>query len=354
MTRATLSDIPASRDASGNQPAWATMSDEQLLDLRLCDLGVTIAGTWLRRPINELLRELRACDIRCRPHFWLADEWYTPDGVAGVAIPFYLAHSRLMELEKRQMLEVEGGTFDWCLRILRHEMGHVIDNAYRLHRRSKWRKVFGKYSAPYPEYYRPKPYSKRFVLHLDYWYAQAHPAEDFAETFAVWLTPKSVWQKRYIGWPALRKLEYVDELMSELAGKSPVVRSRQRVGTLRTLRTTLHEHYERKRARHGDIHPDFYDRDLRRLFSDKPTRNDAIPAARFLRRIRAESRRTVSRWTGEYQYTIDQVLKEMTARSQALKLWLDRPEEEAKLEAMVLVTVQTMNYLHSGRHRVAL
>ena len=27
-------------------------------------------------------------------------------------------------------------------------------------------------------------------MHLDPWYAQSHPDEDFAETFAVWLTPE--------------------------------------------------------------------------------------------------------------------------------------------------------------------
>ena len=122
-----------------------------------------------------------------------------------IAIPFYLAHPRLEKLEEAQMLEVEGGEHEWCMRILRHEAGHAIDNAFRLRRRRQRQHTFGSPSQPYPEFYTPKPYSKSFVLHLDSWYAQSHPDEDFAETFAVWLTPNSEWRQRYAGWRALRK-----------------------------------------------------------------------------------------------------------------------------------------------------
>ncbi len=355
----------ASRTPSGRQGrvpppprpsgwSWVDLSDEELLEVRLCELDLKIKGTDLQAPIAEIRKELAERNLRCRPHFWLSDDWFTPDGIAGVAIPFYLAHPRLMQLEERQMLEVEGGTPDWCMRILRHEMGHAVANAYRLNRRRKWSRIFGKSSAPYPDYYQPRPYSKSFVLHLDSWYAQSHPTEDFAETFAVWLTPGSMWAKRYAGWPALKKLEYVDELMAEIGGRDPPVASRRQICPLRGLHITLGEHYARKRARYGEDYPDFYDRDLRKLFADARERAGGEPAARFLRRIRRDLRRNVARWTGVYQYTTDQVLKEMIARCQELKLWRDRSEEEVKIEANMLLTVQTMNYLHSGGHRVAL
>ena len=162
-----------------------------------------------------------------RPHYWLSDEWFTPDGIQGVAVPFYLAHPRFARLELAQMLEVEGGDAESCLKILRHEAGHAIDNAYRLQRLPTRRRVFGLPSTPYPEYYTPKPYSKSFVQHLDHWYAQSHPDEDFAETFAVWLDPQSIWPTRYAGWPAQRKLEYVDRLMRRLAGTPPAMASRR-------------------------------------------------------------------------------------------------------------------------------
>ena len=86
---------------------------------------------------------------------WLSSEWFSPDGIPGIAIPFYLAHPRLRKLEHRQILEVEGGTEGECMRILRHEAGHAIDTAYRLHRRKRWREIFGSFSQPYPDSYRP-------------------------------------------------------------------------------------------------------------------------------------------------------------------------------------------------------
>ena len=158
----------------------------------------------------------------------------------GIAIPFYLAHPRLMRLEQAQMLEVEGGTPEWCMQILRHEAGHAFDNAYDLRKRRRRVQLFGSPSVDYPDFYLPRPYSKSFVLHLDSWYAQSHPDEDFAETFAVWLTPDSDWRARYADWPALRKLEYMDALMREhRRAAAAVVATRRRVEPLERLRTTL-------------------------------------------------------------------------------------------------------------------
>ena len=333
---------------------WVGWPDEKLLDLRICDLKVTIEGSALEDRIADLQRELVERNLTFEPHFWLSGEWFSPDGVPGVAIPFYLAHPRLARLELHQMLEVEGGDHEWCMKILRHEAGHAIENAYHLRRRRKRRELFGSTREPYPEFYAPRPYSKSFVTHLDSWYAQAHPDEDFAETFAVWLTPDSRWRERYADWPALRKLEYVDELMSQIAGKPPAVLSNQEIDPLHSLRHTLRRHYERKREHYGVDGPTFYDRDLRRLFSDAPEHARHPTAASFLTRIRRDMRRLTGRWTNEYQYTIDSVLGDMIQRCRELNLRLATPPEQAKLDFAVLLTVQTMNYLHSGRHRVAL
>lgn len=336
------------------KPEWADWPDEKLLDVRMCDLGVRIEGTELEERIDQLYGELKDRGLQFRPHFWLSDDWFTPDDVPGTAIPFYMAHPRLARLELSQMLEIEGGTPEWCMRILRHETGHAIENAYLLRRRRRRQKLFGKSSEAYPEYYTPRPYSKSFVLHLDTWYAQSHPDEDFAETFAVWLNPESLWRERYVGWPALKKLEYMDELMREIAGQKPVVTSRERVDLLSRLRKTLRKHYREKREHYGLEYPNFYDRDLRRLFSNAPEFSGNMSAVRFLHRVRKEVRRKVAGWTGEYQYTIDQVLEDMIERCRELRLRLTGPEEQIKLDFTILLTVQTMNYLHSGRHRVAL
>lgn len=333
---------------------WTTLSDEKLLEVRMCDLGLTIAGTELEARIAQLDAELGARGLGFRPHYYLSDEWFTPDGVPGIAIPFYLAHPRLEKLELAQMLEVEGGDPESCMRILRHEAGHAIDNAYLLRRRPRRRRLFGNPATEYPEYYTPKPYSKSFVQHLDHWYAQSHPDEDFAETFAVWLDPTSMWATRFAGWPAQRKLEYMDQLMRELAHKRPAVTSKRQVDPLPRLKKTLGEHYRRKREHYGLDHPHFYDSDLRNLFSDAPQYARSMPAARFVRKIRREVRSTVASFTDSYQYTIDQLIESIIERCRELNLRLMDTEETTKIDFMVFLTVQTMNYLHSGRHRVAL
>ena len=332
---------------------WLELSDEALLDLRMSDLSLLIEGTMAER-IAMLRAELDACGLRFPLHFYLSDEWFTPDGGSSIAVPFYLAHSRLGRLEEAQMLEVEGGEHEWCMRILRHEAGHAIDNAFRLRLRRQRRVVFGLPSKPYPEFYTPKPYSKSFVLHLDAWYAQSHPDEDFAETFAVWLTPSSLWPQRYIGWPALKKLEYMDELMGSLRDRSARVSSIEEIDPLPKLRKTLRQHYRNKRRYYGVAYPNFYDRDLRRLFSEAPDFSRNITAAQFVARIRRPVRRLVSGWTGIYQYTIDQVLEDMITRCRELRLRLAVPEDRARQEFTVLLTVQAMNYLHSGGHRLFL
>jgi hypothetical protein len=336
------------------EPAWAHWHDKELLGLRLCDLGVSIAGSPLEPRIAELHDDLAARGLRFRPYFWLSDDWYTPDGVPGVALPFYMTHPRLMRLEESQMLAVEGGTPEWCMQILRHEAGHAIENAYRLRRRRRRIELFGRSSQKYPASYAPRPYSKSFVQHLEAWYAQSHPDEDFAETFAVWLTPDSQWEKRYAGWPALKKLQYVDDTMRELAGLRPRVHARRTVDPIAKLTKTLREHYEQRRTHYGVEVPRNYDRDLRKLFSSAPEFRKNPAATTFLRRIRREVRRLVATWTGAYQYTVDQVFADIMRRCRELELRLATPEPRAKLEFTMLLTVQTMNFLHSGRHRVAL
>jgi len=347
--------LPKKRSARPSaEPKWAEWPDDKLLARRISSLGLRIDGTVLEERIARLHEELENRGLGFRPHFWLSDEWFSPDGIPGIAIPFYLAHPRLARLERRQMLEVEGGSEEWCMKILRHEAGHAIDTAYRLYQRKQYRECFGKYTSPYPEHYRVKPYSKNYVVHLEPSYAQAHPAEDFAETFAVWLKPRSAWRTNYAGWPVLRKLECVDELMQEIRDQKAKVHARSHVDPIRNLKKTLGEHYDEKRKRYGANLSYLFDQHLRKLFSDAPEFARRPSAAAFLRRVRDDLRKTVAHWTGEYQYTIDQVLREMIQRCRELNLRLDRSLRRARRDALVLVTVLTMNYLHGGHHRVAL
>jgi Putative zinc-binding metallo-peptidase len=329
-------------------------NDETLLSTRLCDLPLQLEGTLMSRRVKRLYLELKAHNIVALPHVWLSEEFFTPDGVLGFAIPFYLAHPRLMRLERSQMLEVEGAGEAECRRIFRHEAGHAIDEAYGLQNRERYRLLFGDPSAPYPTSYKPHPESRDYVINLANWYAQAHPVEDFAETFAIWLNPYADWRSDYKNWPALKKLEYVDELMRECAGMPPTVVDKREIEPLSELRHTLAEHYAEKRKYFAWAWPANYDQDLCRIFSDHPNDEMAPPAARFLRRVRLQLRTRIADGTGVHPYAVDQLLRQMIARAQKLELRVTEPAEPTIEKLLVMLTMQTAGILHAGYPKVAL
>jgi Putative zinc-binding metallo-peptidase len=328
---------------------WTRRSDEELLSLRFADLELRSLGELITGAARQLHRELEERGIRFRPHMWISDEWFCPDGVPGFAVPFYLTHPRLRALERKQMLELEGGTLRTCVRLMRHETGHAIDNAFHLRRRRERKRLFGDSGTPYPRSYAPKPFSRRFVRHLEFGYAQAHPDEDFAETFAVWLDPQSRWRERYEDWPALEKLQYMDGLMASLRGRAPLVENRRRPHLVSSMRRRLKEHYRIKRARYRVDFFQNYDSDLSRIFS--PRGGDL--AFSFLRKHRTFLRRHVARWTGIPCYAVDDVLKGWIQRSRDRRLRLRATEERTLRDVASALTVRVMQYLQSGNYRVA-
>ena len=332
---------------------WSVLGDERLLDLRFCDLDVAIEGSALEPLVHEVWSELDQRGLKLHPHVWVSTEWFSPDAVPGIAVPFYLVHPRLLRLERSMMIEAEGSSREECLMIMRHEVGHAIQHAWRLQRRDGWRRTFGDPSRPYPTIYRPNPASQRFVQHLRQYYAQAHPHEDFAETFAVWLAPRSQWRRRYADWPALKKLEFMDELMRELRGHAPAVRTRRQVEPLSRIKQTLREHYAEKQAHQANDRPSIPDRDLQRLFAAEPGRRGE-PAPAFLRRHRAELRRMVARFTGESQFTLEHVLEDVINRCMALELRAARDDRRLRVDFALLMTVRTVHFHYSRRNWVAL
>ncbi len=327
-------------------PEWVELPDEELLDLRLCDLGLRIEGTPLEERLQALHQEFERAGFRhFRPYAWLSWDWFTPDGVTGFSIPFYLAHPRLVRLERRQMFHVEGGTRESCMKLLRHEAGHAVDNAWRLHRRRSWRETFGPWSTPYLSHYAPRPRSRDFVLNLDYWYAQSHPAEDWAETFAVWLRPGSRWRRAYAGWPALHKLEYVDGLMREIREAKPPVRTRERPDSLPRLRITLREFYRSKQRHYAEEGHRIHDRYLRRVFSEPGGQRRGETAAAFLRRNRQDLRRRIARLSGQHPYVVDQALHAMITRCRQLGLRRTGSRQDALIGSAILLTLVTRSFL---------
>ena len=325
---------------------WTRLPEAELLQVRLCDLDVQIKGSALEPRLRDLRSELRAQGIRFRPYTWLSSDWFTPDGATGFAIPFFLAHPRLARLERKHMLEVEGGTRNWCMRLLRHEVAHALDNAYRLHWRKSWRDQFGKFSSPYLPSYRPNPASRNHVQNLSYWYAQSHPAEDYAETFAVWLDPTSKWRQQYANWPAIGKLKYVETLADELRSSTPRLQTKHREDPLSSLQQTLAEYYENKQSHYGDAAWTPLDDQLRRSFKGSDGR---AGLGTFLERNRRRLVGHVATHTGQSRYLIDHALGDLIRRARILGLKRSDSEPQTLLSASVLLTASAMQFMH-GTH----
>jgi len=345
---------PLERRPARRAPAWTELDDEALLDLRFCDLRLSLANSRLEPSIERLYGELARKGVRFRPHVWLAEEWFSPDGIPGIAIPFYVAHPRLMRLERRFMHEVEGGNHKWLMRILRHETGHAIDTAFGLRRRKAWRDTFGKASRRYPSRYSPRPGSRNFVLHLGHWYAQSHPTEDFAETFAVWLQPRSRWRSQYADWPALAKLEYVDRVMGELHGQRPANLDRRVVEPLAENTRTLREHYRRKQARYALDTRRSYDRPLLRVFVPREARPRAVAASRFLREMRPQLARLLVRRARMHPYLVNHVMRTAVQRARVLDLRLKAGQRRSKREVLEMHERIMMEMLLRDRENYAL
>jgi hypothetical protein len=334
--------------------AWEKLSDDQLLSLRFCDLKLTIQGTELQDAIERLYRELSMRGIRFRPHCWLAQEWFSPDGIPGIAIPFYLAHKRLISLERRFMREAEGANRNWLMRILRHEAGHAVDSAYRLRRLKSWRSVFGPASLPYPDTYRPRPGSRRFVQHLGAWYAQAHPTEDFAETFAVWLKPNSPWRREYEGWPAYAKLQFIDQLAKDIGQRKPQIADRSTIEDVTQETSTLREHYEQKLARYRLPRRSGADELLLKVFTTAPRTRASPKAASVLREMRAPLRQQIQRSGAFSEYLLHQVLRLMIERSENLGLYVRGSRRALKGELLWVVARLAESYEERKLPRLAL
>ncbi|MBF0523218.1 MAG: hypothetical protein HQL24_09210 [Candidatus Omnitrophica bacterium] len=326
-----------------------TIPEVELLKVRICDLPIQIEGAWLEECIQTLYQELEAKGIVFKPPCYLADEWLTPERETCIGIPFYLANPRLIQIEKKFMQEAEGGTKEWCMKLLRHEAGHAICYAYKLNQRSQWQKLFGLPTEEYGETYKYQPYSKNFVRHLEGYYAQYHPDEDFVETFAVWLTPELNWKARYKGWRAIQKLDFVDQLMAGIKGKKPLTSSARKFWRLSTLRITLQNHYRKRRLSLAEEFPDFHDGFLRKAFVE-PSLDTTKKAAvvSVMEKYRNTMIDSISEFSGGKKYLINDVLNHMEKRARELRLEVRDDEAVTILKVTGYVTALIMNYFYTG------
>lgn len=333
----------------------AEWGDERkaLLGRRISELGLQIRGSRVERLIDELYRELAAHSISFRPPVYLSDQWGCPDGTPIIGVPFYLVDRRLERLEEEMSGAVEDDVE--AIRYLRHEAGHAVNYAFKLYERDDWQHTFGSFSRPYRERYRTDPFSREHVRHILGWYAQKHPDEDFAETFAVWLTPDIDWRREYAGWPALAKLEYVNRVMAEIGELQPeAVAPTADDLPVESMDYTVAEHYDSalEEIPIGDARQ--FDADLRRIFASPADAPSGMAADHFIERHYREILVRLSYWTGEAPAVVRSLLDHLITRARALGLHVSGLDAATLIELTAFGAAVVMNYRHTqSLHRTA-
>ena len=322
------------------------------------DMGLTIEGTRLEPILAEFETELQGIGLtRVRPRFYLSTEWGVPFETVAVAIPFYLARPDLTALHAERVGHVEGFDRADVLRYLRHEMGHVVNYAYRLYDDEEWVKQFGSITQPYGEEYRPEPFSRRYVRHLPGWYAQKHPDEDWSETFAVWMTPGIDWRKEYGGWPvASAKLAYCERTMTAIRDREPVVTDADLDEDVGEIEYSIDQYYLDAAASAADMPPGL-DGALRAIFEDlggdegMSLEEPLEPASALIRRLEPELMANVFRWTGHFPERTRVLLRYLAERAAQLQQgYATTRETTAIVGITTLVTGLAMNYVQRGSY----
>jgi hypothetical protein len=332
-------------DTAKPEPAY-----QEFLNRPIRELGLTLAGSPVERFVEQLYRELNAKGLtKFRPACYLTDEWGCPSGEPIIGIPFYLAHAALAQLEK-ETHDLEDARE--IMMYLRHEAGHAFTYAYKLHNTPDWKKTFGPFRRPYRDNYRPAPFSRDYVRHLPGWYAQKHPDEDFAETFAVWLTPRSNWRKRYRGWGALAKLCYLNRLARRLGKIDPPRRRAQSDLSVDEMEITVAEFYHLQDAAREELAVSGLapDTDLRDIFPVSKRRKTALPAHDFLHQHRKAVIDKVAQWTGAQRPLIKTLIDAIEKRATELDLRADKSRSSEHLaEVTAYATALVMTYVTKGK-----
>ncbi len=323
----------------------------EVLAQKISELPLKIEGTILEEKIQKLYDEMEAKGLVYKPGCYLSDEWGCPDGIPIIGIPFYLVDKNLSRIEEEYTENLEKE--EELILYLRHEAGHAFNYAYNLYQTEEWHSVFGPFSRPYIDDYKPNPLSKKYVKHMQGWYAQKHPDEDFAETFAVWLTPGLNWKKQYEGWDAVKKLEYIDRIAKDVGQQQPKLGELDQDRPVSELKVTILEYYERT---HSKEYPKVVtqlgavlDGDLREIFEAKKEANYK-PAADFIMANRHTLRNIAYHWTGTSINLLRALIRYLAERAQAADIHYDPAKEQQyllQMEAFLLTLA--MNYRYTDR-----
>lgn len=336
-------------------PPSSTVSDtttwelerNALLGRKISELGLTIRGSRVERLVERLYAELELRGVAFRPPVYLSDQWGCPDGTPIIGVPFYLVDERLERIEAEMSSGVEDDVE--AMKYMRHECGHAINYAFELYERPEWLATFGNYSRPYRERYRADPFSREYVRHILAWYAQKHPDEDFAETFAVWLTPGVDWRTEYAGWPALAKLEYVDTVMREIAAQTPAAPAPADDDLpVEAMRYTLAEHYAENEDRVPIADARQFDGDLRRIFLSAADAPAGEAARAFVKRHYREIVSRIAYWTSESPSVVRSLVDHLAQRAGDLDLRIGGLEAAALIELTAFGTAVVMNHRYTN------
>jgi hypothetical protein len=339
-----MNNVESCEDIEGSE---RETDEQELLSRRISDLSLKIQGTRLEALIARLYRELEKGGISLRPKVYLSDEWGCPQGIPVIGIPFYLADRKLCKLEG-ELTGVQAENEVEIMMYLRHEAGHAFNYAYILYLKAEWRRFFGTFRRPYKEEYRTSPFSARFVRHVPGWYAQKHPDEDFAETFAVWLTPGSDWQTKYKGTRALSKLMYVDRLARRYGRKEPLVSSERLDKPVQDLTMTLDNWFETVKHNKRNKIPlkDIIDEDLRRLFPA----DEGQTASEVFESNRSRLIREVNFWTGADRHVLSSLFDDLLERVKYLDLRIESGKQHDRMiSAAAFIATLAMNYQTRSR-----
>jgi hypothetical protein len=323
----------------------------EVLAKKISELPLKIEGTFLETQIQRLYQEMEAKGLSFRPSCYLSDEWGCPDGIPIIGIPFYLVDQNLSRIEEEYTENLEKE--EEIILYLRHEAGHAFNYAYELYLTEEWHSIFGPFSRPYREDYKPNPLSKKYVKHMQGWYAQKHPDEDFAETFAVWLAPDSDWRKKYEGWEAYRKLDYIDRVAKEIGLLPPKRQDLDQDRPVSELTVTIREHYDQYSSKDypkqvSQLGP-MLDGDLREIFEtiSKPEFESAYD---FIMTHRHTIRNLVYYWTGISIQLLRQLIRYLAERARAVDLYCDPAKEQQYLLQMSAFALTLgMNYRYTDR-----
>jgi hypothetical protein len=344
-----------------------TANDQiETLNTPIHRLDVSIEGSFFAEAIRIGRQDLRRMRIsQLEPHFYLSTGYGTVAGTSSIALGFYDCNETLRQLN----LELRG--FQYTRReivdLIRHELGHAFAYAYKLYSRKDFRKVFnvkGNYFLTYPmtDRYiqRVNPYSRDFVNPSGDHYAQKHPDEDFAETFTVWIQPRSNWEREYRNYPgALRKLRFVDGLIRELRNEPPLIKqSPYLFEPLEEFRITVAQFFKLRSIRaYRHQATGYIDPDLREQFWSPPPvlangnrrERHFVQAVGFIRRHKRYIGSHVGRWARVDARVVQDFLDKCVYRAGALDLWVRKDKREAALiDFCAFVTARCTRYAENG------